>query len=121
MVTPHSLYRINSSYSNIKWFREKEPQRLRLHPADAEKRMIKDRQKVIISSSIGEMIIPVQITEDIMPGVVCLHQGVWPDLDKNGCDSAGSANILTSTEPTKPSDGSRTHSIFVEVEPYKPE
>ena len=120
MVTPHSLHRINSSYSNIKWFREKEPQRLWMHPANAEKRMIKDRQKVIIRSSKGEMIIPAQITENIMPGVVCLHQGVWPVLGKNGCDSAGSANILTSTEPTKPSNGSRTHSIFVEVGLHKP-
>jgi anaerobic selenocysteine-containing dehydrogenase len=61
------------------------------------------------------MKIPVLITEDIMPGVVCLLQGFWPSLDERGIDRAGAANILTSTVPTKPSMGSRTHSVLVEV------
>ena len=50
-----------------------------------------------------------------MPGVVCLLQGIWPDLDGKGIDRAGATNILTSTVPTKPSMGSRTHSVPVEV------
>ena len=46
---------------------------------------------------------------------VLLEQGIWPDLDQNGIDRAGAANMLTSTEPTKPCMGSRTHSTPVEV------
>jgi anaerobic dimethyl sulfoxide reductase subunit A len=57
----------------------------------------------------------VNITEAVMPGVVSAHQGVWPELDGRGIEIAGSVNILTSTEPTTPSMGSRTHSVLVEV------
>jgi len=59
----------------------------------------------------------VRISEDIMQGVVCLPAGAWPELDENGTDTAGSPNLLTSTEPTLPSQGSRTHSGWVEVRP----
>ena len=55
------------------------------------------------------------VTKKMMKGVVCLHEGVWPSFDSNGIDTAGSVNILTSTVPTKPSYGSRTHSTLVEV------
>ena len=40
LVTPHSLYRINSSYSNVQWFQDREPQALWMNPADATKRGI---------------------------------------------------------------------------------
>ena len=116
LVTPHSLYRINSSYSNVHWFRDREPHALWMNPADAKKRGIQDAQKVFVKSHWGKMQISVMITKDIMPGVVCLLQGIWPSLDGKGMDQAGAANILTSTEPTEPCMGSRTHSVLVEVE-----
>jgi anaerobic dimethyl sulfoxide reductase subunit A len=116
LVTPHSLHRVNSSYSNVQWFRDREPQALWMNPADAGKRAIRQADEVMVRSRRGKMKIPVLITEDIMPGVVCLLQGTWPSFDENGIDHAGATNILTSTEPTKPSMGSRTHSVLVEVE-----
>ncbi len=51
-----------------------------------------------------------------MPGAVCLLQGIWPNLDEQGTELAGAANMLTSTVPTEPCMGSRTHSVLVEVE-----
>ncbi len=116
LVTPHSLYRFNSSYSNVQWFRDREPHALWMNPADAKKRGLRQAEKVIVSSPRGKMKISVLITEDIMPGVVCLLQGIWPSLDDNGLDHAGATNILTSTVPTEPCMGSRTHSVLVEVE-----
>jgi anaerobic dimethyl sulfoxide reductase subunit A len=50
-----------------------------------------------------------------MPGVVCLLEGVWATFDPEGVETAGSVNVLTSTVPTLPSYGSRTHSVFVQV------
>jgi anaerobic dimethyl sulfoxide reductase subunit A len=87
-----------------------------MNPSDAQKRGIPDAQKVFVKSHRGKMQISAMITKDIMPGVVCLLQGIWPSLDGKGMDQAGAANILTSTEPTEPSMGSRTHSVLVEVE-----
>jgi len=115
LVTPHSLNRINSSYSNVQWFKEREQQVLWMNPADARKRNLQDKQMVMVTSTRGKIQIPVKVTDDIMKGVVCLQQGIWPDLDENGIDRAGAANLLTSTEPTQPCMGSRTHSVLVEV------
>lgn len=70
---------------------------------------------VIVASDQGKIQIPVKVTDDIMEGVVSLLEGIWPDLDQNGIDHAGATNILTSTKPTEPCMGSRTHSVLVEV------
>jgi len=78
-------------------------------------REIVDGQPVCVTSPEGRVRIPALLTEDIMPGVVCLPEGAWPSFDSDGTDTAGSANVLTSTEPTLPSEGSRTHSVLVEV------
>jgi len=116
LVTPHALNRINSSYTNVQWFQKQDPQMLWMHPVDARNRNIQDKQTVLVASARGKTQVPVKVTKDIMAGVVCLAQGIWPDLDENGIDHAGATNMLTSTEPTKPSMGSRTHSVAVEVQ-----
>jgi len=115
LVTPHSLYRINSSYSNVDWFRDMQEQSLWMNPIDARKRKIKDDHMVTVENEKGGIRVPVKITENIMEGVVCLFGGAWSRLDEKGVDIAGSPNVLTSTEPTLPSFGSRTHSVLVEV------
>lgn len=115
LVTPHSLNRINSSCSNVQWFKEREQHMLWMNPVDARKRNLQDKQVVVVASARGKLHIPVKVTEDIMEGVVCLIEGIWPDLDENGIDHAGATNMLTSTEPTEPCMGSRTHSVLVEV------
>jgi anaerobic dimethyl sulfoxide reductase subunit A len=115
LVTPHARYRINSQYSNDPELRAREPQRLWLHPADARERGIRQGRLVRVSSPQGELVVAAWVTERIMPGVVCLANGVWPEMGPDGMDSAGSANLLTSTEPTLPSRGSRTHSTGVQV------
>ena len=43
----------------------------------------------------GEVIVPVVITDRIMPGVVDLPQGAWYDPDGKGIDRGGCANVLT--------------------------
>ncbi len=43
------------------------------------------------------MRIEARVTEDIMPGVVCLLEGVWPSFEPDGTETAGSPNVLTST------------------------
>jgi anaerobic selenocysteine-containing dehydrogenase len=70
-----------------------------------------------VGSPEGKLRISVRITEDIMPGVVCLLAGMWPRIGPDGTDTAGAANILTSTVPTEPSRSSRTHSVAVQVLP----
>jgi hypothetical protein len=50
-----------------------------------------------------------------MPGVVCLLEGVWAAVDEDGVDTAGSANLLSSTDGTQPSQSVTTHGVPVQV------
>jgi anaerobic dimethyl sulfoxide reductase subunit A len=116
LVTPHPRFRTHSQYDYLAWFKEKELQVLCIHPADAAVRGISPGDEVLVASPQGRMRIPAQVTGDIMPGVVSLLEGAWPALGAQGVDTAGSANVLTSTQPTLPSQATRTHSVLVEVE-----
>jgi anaerobic dimethyl sulfoxide reductase subunit A len=88
-----------------------------MHPDDARARTIEPHTLVRIENSSGRMKIRVRITDEIMQGVVCLTQGQWPEFLADDTECAGSVNILTTSEPTLPSQGSRTHSIGVTVLP----
>jgi anaerobic dimethyl sulfoxide reductase subunit A len=115
LVTPKSRFRVHSQNDNIPWFKERERQALWINPVNAAERGVENGREVFVSSPEGRVRIAALVTEDIMPGVVCLLEGVWPRFDSEGVDTAGSANVLTSTTPTEPSKGSRTHSVLVEV------
>ena len=115
LVTPKSRYRVHSQNSNLPWFRELEAQELWINPGDAAMRGIADSDEVYVLSAQGRLRTRARVTEDIMPGALCLLQGIWPTFDPDGTETSGSANVLTSTEPTTPSEGSRTHSVLVEV------
>ncbi len=117
-ITPHAEYRINSSNWNIPWFREKEKQVVRMHPDDARKRNISQGAEVLVTGERGSLVIRAAITVDIIPGVVSIDQGAWVALGPDMIDRAGSPNMLTETEPTLPSEGSRTHSVRVEISRY---
>jgi anaerobic dimethyl sulfoxide reductase subunit A len=115
LITPHPRYRIHSQYDTIPWFKQREEHALWIHPHDAERRGIGNDQRVYVTSPEGRLRIKTRVTEGIVPGVVCLLQGVWPSFGPDGTDTAGAVNVLTSTEPTLPSYGSRTHSVLVQV------
>lgn len=115
LITPHSLNRINSSYSNVVWFKERERHVVLMSPEDSASRNLSDGQIVLVSSDRGSLQIPLMVTGDIMEGVICILQGIWPEIDDMGVDHGGATNMLTSTDPTEPSIGSRTHSVSAEV------
>ena len=116
LISPHARYRINSQNTNIDWFARREKPVLAMNPQDAEIRGICDGESVRVFNEIGALHVPVCLTDDIMSGVVCLPAGAWPIFSGDDEDTGGCANILTSTDPTMPSESSRTHSVGVEVE-----
>jgi anaerobic dimethyl sulfoxide reductase subunit A len=115
MITPHSKFRVNSQNANLPWSRSLVEQTLAMNPRDAASRGIRTGDTVQVRSPEGEMRIGVVLTEDIVAGCVALPQGAWTVHDAQGVEIGGAANTLTSTTPTLPSHGSRTHSVFVEV------
>ncbi len=114
MITPHPRFRIHSQTGGHTRSGKKDKATLWLNEADAKKRNITDGDLVAITNDRGRIHVEASVSEDIMEGVVCLLEGAWPDI-RNGVDTGGSPNMLTSTEPTLPSEGSRTHSVRVEV------
>jgi anaerobic dimethyl sulfoxide reductase subunit A len=115
LITPHARYRVNSQFGSDPAHGGQEAQRLWLHPGDAAPRGIRDGDVVEIRSPQGRVRVRVMVTDAILAGVTCLLAGAWPSQAPDGADEAGCANVLTCTEPTLPSRGSRTHTVFVEV------
>jgi anaerobic dimethyl sulfoxide reductase subunit A len=82
-----------------------------MNPTDAEERGIKDGESVQVRNNIGVMDVTVRVTEDITPGVVSCTEGGW--FNREGSPSV---NLVTALDPTLPSLGTRTHTVFVEVD-----
>jgi len=116
LVTPKSRFRVHSQFADAPWFRERDDRALWLHPRDAAARGLADGSRVLVLSARGRVRCACRVTDDIMPGVVSLCEGIEPEFDADGCDVAGAANVLTADEPTLPSRGATMHSVLVEVE-----
>lgn len=115
LMTPKSKYRIHSQGSNVKWLREREEQALWINPLDAQTRGITDGDLVRVGNAQGVIQIKARVTADIMPGVLCLLAGVYVELNAEGVDTAGSANMVTSTSGTHPAVSSTSQTVPVWV------
>ncbi len=112
----HYYHRSHSTFDNIDWLEEAWPQRAFMNPLDAGERGISDGDTIRIYNDRGTMIIPVRLTNRIMPGVVDIPQGAWYTPDANGVDRRGAVNILTSNRPSPYAVGTTQHTIMVQVE-----
>ena len=119
LLTPHPKQRTHSTFATIDWLQRISPQRLIMNPADAALRKIANKNLVKIFNERGEVIVEVNVSSRIMPGVVALPQGAWFDPDKNGIDRGGNANVLTSQAPSPIAKGNPQNSTLVEVEKVK--
>jgi anaerobic dimethyl sulfoxide reductase subunit A len=115
LITPHYKKATHSTLTNLPWLQELEPHAVWMNSADAAARGIVDEDTVRVFNDRGEVRMPVKVTERIMPGVVCIYQGVWYTPDGEGIDRSGCANVLTRDEDTPVADGSTTHSCLVQV------
>lgn len=101
LVTPHDIARTHSTLDDIDWLREQYGHCLLTNALDAEERGLSEGDVVIVSSRHGRVLRPVHITNRVMPGVVLLGEGVWPDFAAGDeIDTAGSTNVLNGAVPT---------------------
>ena len=112
MISPHEKYRIHSQNDNISSMKKLCDDRLWINVTDAERRNIENEEIVIVVSQEGLIKVAAYVTDKICEGTISLNQGVWVRT-KN--ENEANVNYLTSTKPAKPSMGSRTHSIIVNV------
>jgi anaerobic selenocysteine-containing dehydrogenase len=94
---------------------------LELHPQDAQRAGLQDGDVARVSSSAGTVEVPVEITEAIIPGVVCLPHGWGHDLDgvrlSVATEHAGvNANLLAPGDLVDPLSGNAVvNGIPVEI------
>lgn len=111
LVTPHDRFRNNSQFDNLTEFARSAENGVLIHPQDAAARGIGEGDEVIVSSANGRMCSIAHLSSDILVGVISCTQGKW--FGQRGEGAA--VNILTSSRPTLPSQGARTHSVMVNI------
>lgn len=112
----HYMGRVHSTHDNNDWLAEAFPQRVFMNPLDAAERNIKNGDQIKVFNDRGSVLLPCRLTPKIMPGVVDIPQGAWWKPDKDGNDTGGSVNTLTSHKWTPYAFGNAQHTIMVEIE-----
>ena len=102
VVSPHPFYRLHSQMANAEPLRKlytvhgREP--LVINADDAKERGIKDGDLVELYNERGSLIVGAVLSNKIMPGVVSIYEGGWPQLDSKGRCNNGLVNFLTSSQ-----------------------
>jgi anaerobic dimethyl sulfoxide reductase subunit A len=116
LLTPKSPHRTHSQGSGVAEISRRAAHAFEMHPRDAEARGLVDGERVRVFNDRGEAHVLLRLSTDLSPGVACLPEGQWVELDSHGRDLAGSANMLTGTEGTLPSVSCVMHGIGIDVE-----
>jgi anaerobic selenocysteine-containing dehydrogenase len=86
LLTPHSKWRIHSSYANNPWLAEIHGGRptVQVHPDDAADRGIADGDVVEIANTRGAVECWAHVTEGARRGSATLYEGWWPRQFRRG-------------------------------------
>ncbi len=105
LLSAHPAHRLHSqlNYSALREqyaVADREP--VTIHPQDAKARGIADGDTVRVWNQRGHVLAGAVVTTGIKPGVICIHEGAWPDLDlaANGICKNGAVNVLTKDLPS---------------------
>lgn len=105
LLSAHPAHRLHSqlSYTHLREqyaVAGREP--VTIHPQDAQARGIADGDTVRVWNSRGHVLAGAVVTDGIKPGVICIHEGGWPDLDlaADGICKNGAVNVLTKDLPS---------------------
>ncbi|MGP3593752.1 molybdopterin guanine dinucleotide-containing S/N-oxide reductase [Vagococcus sp. WN89Y] len=105
VLSAHPAHRLHSQL-NYSRLREqyavagREP--VTLNVKDAQARGIAPGDVVRVWNERGQVLAGAVVTEGIKQGVICIHEGAWPDLDPNagGICKNGAVNVLTKDLPS---------------------
>ena len=101
VVSPHPYWRLHSQLNNSERLRKRytiqtrEP--LTISAEDAKTHGIRNGDLVELYNERGAVVVGARVSDKIMPGVVSLYEGAWPQLDSKGRCNNGLVNFLTSS------------------------
>jgi len=113
LITPASDERITSTFGGLPASDETPP--LEMHPDDARARGLADGARVRVWNDLGEVHLPLKITDSIRPGVVCSLKGAWFRTSDNG----QTVSALAPTHHADISGGACYNDTRVDVAAYK--
>ncbi|UGS43023.1 Biotin sulfoxide reductase [Pseudocitrobacter corydidari] len=125
LLSAHPAHRLHSQLNHTSLREQyavagREP--LTLHPQDARARNIQDGDVVRVWNHRGQVLAGAVVNDGIKPGVICLHEGAWPDLDlqADGICKNGAVNVLTKDLPSsKLGNGCAGNTALAWVEKYR--
>jgi len=82
LISPASDKRITSTLGDLPASRE--APRLLMNPRDAERRGLVHGGEIRVWNELGEVILPLDITDDVPPGVVASEKGSWLSTSRTG-------------------------------------
>ncbi len=100
LITPHPRHRTHSIFNNIGWLRETYEQEVTVNASDAKKLGLRTGDVVEVYNDRGTVVVPVYVTERLLPGVAVIYEGAWLDLDPEGVDRSGNPDMLTDDRPS---------------------
>jgi anaerobic dimethyl sulfoxide reductase subunit A len=115
LLTNHAKRRANAQFDTFPWLKECLPHAIMMNTADACDKKIEDGEMVRVFNDRGETLVPVKVTQRLMPGVAILPEGAWYDPDEKGVDRGGCANVLTKDE-ISPSGCFAYNTALVQIE-----
>jgi anaerobic selenocysteine-containing dehydrogenase len=82
LISPSSDKRISSTLGDLIGSRDAPP--LLMHPKDAAQRRLEDGIEVRVWNDSGEVILRLDVTDDVPPGVVASEKGAWLSTSRTG-------------------------------------
>ena len=113
LVSPASDKRTSSTFGGLKYSDEVW---LEVHPQDAASRNLSEGGWARMWNGLGEVHLPVKITERVRPGVVCSYKGSWMRTSDNG----QTVSALAPTHKADLAHGACYNDTRVDVAPWQP-
>jgi anaerobic selenocysteine-containing dehydrogenase len=82
LISPASDQRITSTFGGVT--AHEAPPALTMHPEDARLRGLHDGDRVRVWNDLGEVRLPLSVSDDVPPGIVCSLKGAWLRTSDNG-------------------------------------
>jgi anaerobic selenocysteine-containing dehydrogenase len=113
LITPASDKRITSTFGGLP--ASAHTPLLEMHPEDARARGLTDGMTVTVWNDLGEVHLPLRITDAVRPGVVCSVKGAWLRTSDNG----QTVSALAPGHHADISEGACYNDARVEVAAYR--
>ncbi len=120
LLTPHTKYRTHSSFANVAWLRELDPEPVaEVCSIDAKPRGIKDGDLVRVFNDRGEVRLKARVHQGVRPGAVNICQGWSPGDYVSGTHQALTHETINPVHQAIYEPNASLYDVLVDVQPVK--